>query len=393
MLVDFLCEDDLHWTPRDELHNYTAKLMQCRYLEPRTRKLHSNLKFEQFLQDTATNPTRFKRKFRMSPHAFENLVQLIGHHGVFSSRSPLSPQRPAAYQLLVALRRFGSSGNAMSMEEVADDFDVSVGTVEMYTRRSMIAIQSIESTTVFWPANEERNLIKHRIENETRFRDCIGFVDGTLIPFDCKPSKDPEDWFSHKSEYGMAAMIVCDDQKRIREYELGYCGSAHDQRVFKNSRLLLKESDYFSGEEYLLADSGYAISPRTVIPYSNTRPSAKQAAFNLALSQARIRNEHCIGILKSRFQSLRGLRIMIRAGDAANRMDINRIMLWITCCIILHNLLIDSDPLDFWEVEPNNRVDNGDDRVAVRSMDDRTRRMAGERKRSQMADRMFPHLV
>ncbi|KAA8914387.1 hypothetical protein FN846DRAFT_1009398 [Sphaerosporella brunnea] len=46
--------------------------------------------------------------------------------------------------------------------------------------------------------------------------------------------------------------------------------------------------------------------------------------------------EHCIGILKARFSSLRCLPNRILAGS-----DLNWTHAWIGACIILHNLLID----------------------------------------------------
>jgi hypothetical protein len=51
--------------------------------------------------------------------------------------------------------------------------------------------------------------------------------------------------------------------------------------------------------------------------------------------QIRIRIEHTIGVLKGRFQSLLGLRIQV----LNHRRHLWAIM-WIRCCIILHNLII-----------------------------------------------------
>jgi hypothetical protein len=53
-------------------------------------------------------------------------------------------------------------------------------------------------------------------------------------------------------------------------------------------------------------------------------------------SHLRVRSEHCMGMLKGRWQSLRGLRVKINSKTehvAACR--------WITVAIILHNLVID----------------------------------------------------
>ncbi len=58
--------------------------------------------------------------------------------------------------------------------------------------------------------------------------------------------------------------------------------------------------------------------------------------FDGALSNLRVRSEHCIGALKGRFQCLRGLRAKIH-----NPHEHALACRWITITIILHNLVID----------------------------------------------------
>jgi hypothetical protein len=53
-----------------------------------------------------------------------------------------------------------------------------------------------------------------------------------------------------------------------------------------------------------------------------------------------LRVEHCIGILKTRFQSLKGIQTVIKG-----KMDVACISVWIRCCCILHDiLLLKKDP-------------------------------------------------
>jgi hypothetical protein len=68
-----------------------------------------------------------------------------------------------------------------------------------------------------------------------------------------------------------------------------------------------------------------------------------QALFNTFLAKARIIIEHCIGLLKTRFRCLRGLRMIIN-DERSMKKVIDRIM----ACIILHDLLVDSDYPDDW---------------------------------------------
>jgi hypothetical protein len=66
--------------------------------------------------------------------------------------------------------------------------------------------------------------------------------------------------------------------------------------------------------------------------------------FNTSLSKARVSVEHCIGILKGKFQSLRGLRLAIR-----DEGDLTRASLWIRSCVVLHNILLEDSMQEKWE--------------------------------------------
>lgn len=87
---------------------------------------------------------------------------------------------------------------------------------------------------MFWPNEDERETLKAEIKSSV-FKDTVGFMDGTLIPLAYAPVNNPEDYWTRKNFYAFNVMLVCDIHKTIRFYELGWCGSAHDQRVFRSS--------------------------------------------------------------------------------------------------------------------------------------------------------------
>ena len=79
--------------------------------------------------------------------------------------------------------------------------------------------------------------------------------------------------------------------------------------------------------------------------------------FNLVVAHLRVVNEHCIGILKSRFSSLKGLRTQIRSTNE----DTAAISDWMTACIVLHNLLCElNDP---WDPEDEEELSGYDEDV------------------------------
>ncbi|RXN18640.1 forkhead box N3-like protein [Labeo rohita] len=77
---------------------------------------------------------------------------------------------------------------------------------------------------------------------------------------------------------------------------------------------------------YLLGDRGYPCLPYLMTPYPEPDPGP-QTRFNLAHSRTRAKVEMTIGILKSRFQCLRGLRV-----SPERACDI------IVACVVLHNI-------------------------------------------------------
>jgi hypothetical protein len=64
--------------------------------------------------------------------------------------------------------------------------------------------------------------------------------------------------------------------------------------------------------------------------------------FNYHLSAVRIRSEHCMGFLKGRWSSLRGLRVKMN-----NEKGLQLASLWITACIHLHTFAMDHEDKQF----------------------------------------------
>lgn len=70
----------------------------------------------------------------------------------------------------------------------------------------------------------------------------------------------------------------------------------------------------------------------------NFRPEKllqENTTYNYHVSRIRIRSEHCVGFLKGRWSSLRGLRLRI---DNSSAMKFAT--LWVATCIHLHNFAI-----------------------------------------------------
>lgn len=129
--------------------------------------------------------------------------------------------------------------------------------------------------------------------------------------------------------------VVCDVDKRIIAMHVGCPGSCADSTVFKRMPLYTEPHLLFSPGEYLNADSAYKLS-RTCIP-SYKAPAANRQdnkEFNYCVAKSRVRREHCIGILKSRWSSLQEMRQQLRSAG-----DMEILIRWVAACCVLHNML------------------------------------------------------
>ena len=146
----------------------------------------------------------------------------------------------------------------------------------------------------------------------------------------------------------MNVQIVCNERREIIFYQVGYPGSCNDMFCFRNCDLSLNPQRYFSPGEYLLADGGYVLNNRTLTPYK--MPAGDQNQFNYKASSARIIVEHVMGLLKARWSSLRGIRVLIH-----KREDAKKVNDWIVACLILHNMVMTFN--DNWEESLNEDQD------------------------------------
>ncbi|KAG0151142.1 hypothetical protein CROQUDRAFT_17723, partial [Cronartium quercuum f. sp. fusiforme G11] len=173
---------------------------------------------------------------RMSKSDFTSLLREIADNPVFQNRS-FRDQASVARQLLVAMANFGLSGNGGQSPIIAKLFSMAEGSVDNYTNRCIYAIVQLQSKYVRWPTAEGWWEIKSAIRSTSFFKDCVRFIDGTLIPLAFAPQKNPEDYYSCKSFYAVNSLMICDHQQRFLYVYHGWCGTAHDQRVLKSTEV------------------------------------------------------------------------------------------------------------------------------------------------------------
>jgi hypothetical protein len=345
--------------------------LNTRYLKPR---IHRVAKSKHWWQNVLPfyDPIRFKKILRMFPHHFQQLADLIRDHPVFLPQGN-KPQACVEFQLAIFLCRLGSSG---SLFEHCSRFGIGEGTVILYTKRVIQAIMAQKKFFVKWPILEERKKVHKGFENLGGLKNVIGAVDGTYIPMKNAPNKDPEVYFTRKKKYAIHCQGIVNDRGIFISFDIGWPGSVHDARVFRNSSFYKNYSNLIQEDDYLLGDSAYPISPFLIPPFKD--PNSQQKEFNQFHSRHRVVIENAFGRLKARFKALKDLDIKtVKMG-----------ILFTSCAIILHNFL--EMNMDIWEVDLDNDMEDTEDIDNTNENDTYTSREGDENlKRIGQAKRNF----
>jgi hypothetical protein len=263
------------------------------------------------------NDTNFLLHFRIPKESFMILVEDIKDYQEFQQwqgryGSLYCPKAPVINQLLVFLYVLGAVGSDANYKKVASRFKISHGLVQIFVERCTRALISrFQSEVISWPDVIEQKVISKRFQEKYGFANCIGIMDGTVFPLAFKPTDYGEEYWYRKGGYCLHCLILCDDEMRILDYLVGWPGSVHDNQVWSTTDQYLLYQDFFSRLQYILADSAFTTSVHVVSAFKRLRGvhtlPEDQLLFNTLLAKARIKIEHCIGLLKTCFPCLRGI--------------------------------------------------------------------------------------
>ncbi|KAF7366258.1 DDE Tnp4 domain-containing protein [Mycena sanguinolenta] len=283
-------------------------------------------------------PEIFRDYLRITPAAFDKLLDGVKDDPIFSNNSDTAEQLPVQHQLAIALYRFGHYGNGASVRLTALLFGVGYGTVPKSTNRVILALcrDRFRRSAIRWPedGSEAKEAAKAWVERQDRscpqWRDGWVMVDGTLVPLYARPAHFGNSWFDRKSNYSLNVQIINTPDLRIVDYGVGLPGSQHDASAWKKTRIPREHETLLPNDEWCWADSAYPIQKYLVAPYKKPeKDEGRNPEFNYALSGIRIRSEHAVGYLKGRFPSLKGLRLRIDNKDHQLFAT-----LWVVACMV-----------------------------------------------------------
>ena len=167
---------------------------------------------------------------------------------------------------------------------------LSESSVIKYIDWCITVILSLEAQYMHWPNELEKAKTKCDFKDNSGFKDCIGIINGSLFPFAAAPaaSTQSNSFFSYKKKYGISGLLACNSKRQIIYTNIGWAGCTHDNRIFSNSKLVTQLNLFFSGDEYLLGDSGFGCTPHVIVPYRNPKNqilTERQETFNGILSE------------------------------------------------------------------------------------------------------------
>ena len=179
------------------------------------------------------NDLEFLTNYRMQRKAFWRVVELISDDPIFKRGSRGPSQEPVAHQLMVFLNYIGTAGSGASGARSRNLFHVGYGSTRLYIKRVRIAIRDQMRKAFYnWPDENERVSVASAIKEEFGIPNCLGVMDGTTFETTYEPQReDSPDFQGRKPGYTLTVLFVGDNKRRIRYYNSGWVGSAHDNRI------------------------------------------------------------------------------------------------------------------------------------------------------------------
>jgi len=169
-------------------------------------------------------------------------------------------QTPIWFQPKVVMFRFGKCGNATSIRDVCDVFDISKSFVQLFTNSSIVAIPSLYVGVVKWPSTLKHQLFKSKFHKIFSFLLVMALIDGTLIPLIFTPKRQGENYYTKKLNYAFLDMIIYDHKRKILHLMIRLPGSScYDKHVFTNPKMRLTHEVYVFDDECFLKYFAYLL--------------------------------------------------------------------------------------------------------------------------------------
>ena len=311
---------------------------------PRLRRRHiirSTANLDIALRRLQHDAETFRANFRLSPGVFAVLLQKLSPALNRDRTRLLEP----IHEILLTLHRLGSRAFCRTTGE---HFGLGKSTIFYAYWRVIRAINAILLPRLIkWPDGDKLDTVRQRFHDIAGVPDVVGAIDCTHIGV-YPPAETATDYLDRTRRHSIIAQAVVNADGMFQDIYVGWPGSVHDQRVFRNSPLSeqIRQGRWVTGNDVLLADSGYALSNKVITPFDcrgHRQLTESERAFNYAHSRTRTVVERAFGRLETRFRILH---------DAVEG-NVGGVVETVTACMTLHNLaILLNDTDDFVDTQP-----------------------------------------
>jgi hypothetical protein len=152
----------------------------------------------------------FVNMLHVTPLVFQTILMLIEEHPVFTKNSN-NAHTPVEQQLAVTLFWMGRYGNGALVVDIARQSGCSEGSVEKYTERCFVAIESLHDLFVRRLTLAEKEVKKKWIDEHLGFRvkwqEGWVMYNGTIVVLYKKPGLNGNAYYTRKGNYGLNVQV------------------------------------------------------------------------------------------------------------------------------------------------------------------------------------------
>ena len=257
------------------------------------------------------NDDDFHRRFRFTKANARYIIDLLADDIRFPTNR--SHALPPFVQVLVALRFYGDGSFQIS---VGDNIHVHQTTVSRTVLRISRALAQGRAQFIKMPHTQNATReTQQEFFDMHAFPNVIGLIDGTHIRISNPGGDEAARFLNRKGFHSINTQVICDAKPLITNIVARWPGSAHDSRIFDQSRV---KNDFENGliSGHLLGDPGYPCLTYLMTPLRNPLTPAER---NYNRSQRRTRSlvERLFGVWKQRFSCLHNtLRLKLETSFA-----------------------------------------------------------------------------
>ena len=214
----------------------------------------------------------FKRHFQVGRSTFEFILHLLmlstamRHEGGHGGRPPV----PVYKQLLIALWTLATQETVRS---IADRFGVAESTCMIcYKKVCSVLVNDYVSVFIKFVRDNSAS-VSQSFFQKAGFPGVVGAIDGCHIPIKA-PNNHPEEYINRKCFHSIILQGIVDNKMCFVDIFVGWIGSVHDPRVFKNSPFgsscITDCSPYFQANNHIVGDAAYPLLKFLITPFRDT---------------------------------------------------------------------------------------------------------------------------